>query len=197
MPRSAAMARRAVGEAAGPGSAGAVALRPDVAERRRGPGAGAVRPGGRATCWRARPAAQGILAGAGAPRRDRQGQPCRDQPARSAGRLPVRGADDASQRRPPAAEALEFRSAHAYLSAPYGVYPAARRLSRHRHDADRQARRPAAARGSSPPIATTPSSWFTARDEIKTIIAAAHRDRHRSTNGWPSSSRPTSGAPRC
>ena len=35
--------------------------------------------------------------GAGAARHHRPGQPCRDQPARSAGRLPVRGADHASQ----------------------------------------------------------------------------------------------------
>ena len=44
--------------------------------------------------------------GAGAARHHRQGRPCRDQPARSAGRFPVRGADHPSQRRPPPAEAL-------------------------------------------------------------------------------------------
>ena len=38
-----------------------------------------------------------------------------------------------------------FRSAHAYLSAPYGVYPAQDGFLAHRHDADRQARRPARA----------------------------------------------------
>ena len=89
----------------GPGSAGAVALRRDVAERRRGSGSGAVRSGGRRHAG-----GRGLRAGhscrAGAARHHRQGRACRDQPARSAGRLPVRGADDASQRRPAAAAPL-------------------------------------------------------------------------------------------
>ena len=122
--------------------------------------------------------AQGILAGAGAPRRHRQGRPCRDQPARGAGRLPVRGADHASERRPPAAEALELPQRARLSLGALRRLSGEGRLSRHRHDAD-----PASSpiccelEASSRPIATTPSSWFTARDAIKAIIAAAHRDR--------------------
>ena len=81
--------------------------------------------------------AQGILAGAGAARRDRQGQPCRDQPARGAGRLPVRGADDASQRRPAAAEALEFPQRARLSLGALRRLSGQGRLSRDRHDADR------------------------------------------------------------
>lgn len=71
-------------------------------------------------------------------------------------------------RRPP--KRSSFRSAHAYLSAPYGVYPASdgylaiammpiARL-------DDLLRVPALA-----PYRDKPASWFTARDEIKKIIA--------------------------
>lgn len=73
-------------------------------------------------------------------------------------------------RRPP--KRSSFRSAHAYLSAPYGVYPASdgylaiammpiARL-------DDLLRVPALA-----PYRDKPASWFTARDEIKKIIAGA------------------------
>ena len=64
----------------------------------------------------------------------------------------------------------EFRSAHAYLSAPYGVYPASDgylaiammpipKLAAHL-ETDALA-----------PYADDPSSWFTNRDEIKRVIA--------------------------
>ena len=64
----------------------------------------------------------------------------------------------------------EFRSAHAYLSAPYGVYATAdgwlavamTPLGKIRDLLDL----PALA-----PYATDPKSWFTARDEIKRLIA--------------------------
>ena len=90
-----------------------------------------------------------------------------------------------------------FRSAHAYLSAPYGVYPAQRRLSRHRHDADR---------ASSPTCLGIDGARALSRPAGE-LVHGARRDQgdHRrsasrpapSTNGWPSSSPPTSGAPRC
>ena len=97
--------RRPVGRAAGAGSAGAGALRRHVAQWRSRPGAGAVRPRHCRHAGRRRRRA-GHPRGAGAARPHRAGRPYRNQPARSAGRLPVRGADHPSQRWPPRAQAL-------------------------------------------------------------------------------------------
>ncbi len=91
-----------------------------------------------------------------------------------------------------------FRSAHAYLSAPYGVYPAKDGYPGHRHDAD-PASSPtcSASRQSSRPIATSrrPGSRRATRSRRSSPSSIA--TRRRSTNGLPSSSLPTSGAPRC
>jgi crotonobetainyl-CoA:carnitine CoA-transferase CaiB-like acyl-CoA transferase len=75
----------------------------------------------------------------------------------------------------------EFRSAHAYLSAPYGVYATADSwlavamtpLGRIRDLLDLPALTPYAA---------DPKSWFTARDEIKRLIA--ERLATRTTAEW-------------
>ena len=96
---------RPVGDAAGPGPARAGALRPHVAERRPRPGAGAVRPRHRrSACGRRDRAGRARRARAARP--DRGGRAYRDEPPRGAGRFPVRGAHDLSQRRRPHADAL-------------------------------------------------------------------------------------------
>ncbi len=69
--------------------------------------------------------AQGILAALVPRHPHRQRRAYRDQPAGGPGRFPVRGADHLSQRRRPAAQARRLPPAHAYLRAPYGVYPTA------------------------------------------------------------------------
>ena len=103
-----------------------------------------------------------------AARPDRRGRAYRDEPARGAGRFPVRGADDLSQRRRPHADALAFRNAHAYLAAPYGVYPTRDGwLAIAMTPLDKLAKAldlPAIA-------GLPPSAGFERRDEIKRVIA--------------------------
>jgi len=74
-----------------------------------------------------------------------------------------------------------FRSAHAYLSAPYGVYPTADgHLALAMTPLGRIAdllELPALA-----PYRDTPGSWFTERDTIKAIIA--ERLATRTTSAW-------------
>jgi crotonobetainyl-CoA:carnitine CoA-transferase CaiB-like acyl-CoA transferase len=82
-------------------------------------------------------------------------------------------------RRPP--KRSNFRSAHAYLSAPYGVYPArdgylAIAMTPIGKLADLLGIDELA------PFHDQPSSWFTARDEIKKIIAA--RIATRTVDEW-------------
>ena len=74
-----------------------------------------------------------------------------------------------------------FRSAHAYLSAPYGVYPAsdgflAIAMTPLGKLADLLELNELA------PYRDTPATWFTARDEIKAIIA--HRIETRTIDEW-------------
>ena len=160
-----------MGEAPGPGPAGAGALRRDVAQRRRGPGAGALRPRRSATCWPAR-----------RPRRA-------SSPRWSAAASPGKGAHVETSllealvdfqfevltthlndgRRLP--RRSSFRSAHAYLSAPYGVYPAKDGYPGDRHDADPASSPTCSGSDELAPYRDQPATWFTARDEIKAIIA--------------------------
>ena len=65
------------------------------------------------------------------------------------------------------------------------------------HDAARQARRPASPCPRSRPIATTRKAGSPHRDADQADHRRAARDRDRPRTGSPSSSRPTSGAPRC
>ncbi|AZO17146.1 CoA transferase [Mesorhizobium sp. M2A.F.Ca.ET.043.05.1.1] len=74
-----------------------------------------------------------------------------------------------------------FRSAHAYLSAPYGVYPAkdgylAIAMTPIRKIAD------LLDLPELDPFRDKPASWFTARDEIKAIIA--RRIAEKTTDEW-------------
>ena len=64
-----------------------------------------------------------------------------------------------------------FRSAHAYLSAPYGVYPAKDGYLAIAMTPIPKLADLLVARASSRPIATSRQRWFTARDAIKAIIA--------------------------
>ena len=135
--------------------------------------------------------------GAGAARHHRQGQPCRDQPAGSAGRFPVRGADHASQRRPPPAASARasaarmpicrrptasIRPADGYLAI--AMTPIAKL-------ADLLSTRGACALSRQTGDAGSPRATTSRRSS-----RSGSRPRP-STNGWPSSNRPTSGAPRC
>ena len=92
--------------------------------------------------------AQGLLAGARATRRHGSRQPCGDEPASkpwsiSSSRSLSTHLNDG--RRLPKRSA--FRSAHAYLSAPYGVYPTQDGYLAIGNDAHSEARRPARAGG--------------------------------------------------
>ena len=131
-----------MGQAPGPGSAGAVALRGDVAERRRGPGAGAVRPGHRRHAGR-RGRRPGHPRGAGATRRHRPGRHVETSllEALVDFQFEVLTTHLNDGRRLPTRSS--FRSAHAYLVRALRRLSGQGRLSRHRHDADRQARRSA------------------------------------------------------
>lgn len=74
-----------------------------------------------------------------------------------------------------------FRSAHAYLSAPYGVYP-----TQDGFIAIAMTPLPKLAEllnlAELAPYCADPSTWFTARDEIKVIVA--HRLATRKTQHW-------------
>ncbi|MEO9340621.1 CaiB/BaiF CoA-transferase family protein [Mesorhizobium sp. SB112] len=75
-----------------------------------------------------------------------------------------------------------FRSAHAYLSAPYGVYPAADGFLAIAMTPISKLAPLLGLEEEMAPFSDNPSSWFTARDEIKAIIA--ERIATRSIDEW-------------
>ncbi len=89
-----------------------------------------------------------------------------------------------------------FRSAHAYLSAPYGVYHAKDGFIAIAMTPIPKLAGLLGLEAELAPYADEPKSWFTARDDIKAIVAEKIATGP-STSGWPSSSRLTSGVPRC
>ncbi len=89
-----------------------------------------------------------------------------------------------------------FRSAHAYLSAPYGVYPAsdgylAIAMTPIAKLADLLELEELA------PYRDEPAELVHRARRDQAIIAEQHRDENHRRTGSPFSSRPTSGAPRC
>ena len=118
----------------------------------------------------------------------------RGQPAGIGARPPVRGADHLSQRWRPAAAAQRgqqrprlprralrhLATADGYLALAMGSVPRLGELL-----------------AATPLLAyADPQTWFTQRDEIKALLAE-HLRRSRPPTGWPSWSRPTTGAPMC
>ena len=167
----------------------------DVAEWRRGPGAGAVRPGGRRHAG-GRRGAQGILAGL--VRRGVTGKGSHVETSLLEAlvdfQFEVLTTHLNDGRRPP--KRSNFRSAHAYLSAPYGVYQAS----------DGYLAIAMTPIGKLADLLATRRARALSRRAVELVHGArrdqedhrgAHRHRKPSTSGWQSSSRPTSGAPRC
>ena len=127
-------------------------------------------------------AGAGHSRGAGPARHHRQGRAYRDEPARGAGRLPVRGADHPSQRRPAPAEALGLPLRPCLSLGALRRLSDGGRLPRHRHDADRASSRTCSALDALAPYRDDPKSWFTRARRDQGDHRRAARDRSRPTH---------------
>ena len=164
--------RGAVGEAAGPGPAGAGALRRDVAERRRET-RGRCRSASRsATCWpapRRRKASSRRWSGAASPGK---GAHIETSLLEALVDFQFEVLTTYPQRRPPAADALQCPQRPCLSLGALRRLPGEGRLPRHRHDADPEARAAARARGG-------------ARALCRRSDDVVHRARRRSRRSSP------------